>query len=195
MAGAPRIFISSSVYDKKEMLDQVYATLNGLGYEVWMSHKGIFPVHPKRSNVQNCLQAVEDCDLFLGIISGYYGSGVEPGSNSITHQELTKAIELDKMRWFLVDYDVLVVRNFLKAIKRLEKAESLNICSRLQFKPHDPISDIRVIGMYDDATRVNSGLDIAARTGNWVQQFRNTHEVLQFIKFQLGDPNRYTSDS
>lgn len=77
MSSRPKILISSTVYDKKEMLEQIYATLTGIGYDVWMSDKGTVPVISKNSAFEDCLAAVENCDLFLGIISGYYGSGID----------------------------------------------------------------------------------------------------------------------
>jgi hypothetical protein len=84
--------------------------LEGYGYEVWMSHKGTIPTNPRKNNFANCLDAVEGCDAFLGIITGQYGSGVEAGKMSITHQEMNRAVQLGKMRWFLVHHDVVVAR-------------------------------------------------------------------------------------
>jgi hypothetical protein len=191
MPTRPTILISSSVYDKDDLLNQVFATLEGIGYEVWMSDKGTMPVDSKLNAFENCLQAVEKCDLFLGIISGYYGSGVEGANDSITHQELSKAIKLEKHRWFLVDHDVLVIRNFVKSIKSAEKKHNLEICSKLELRQHDPISDMRILKMYDEATRAD--LDLKHRVGNWVQHFKNAHDVLRFIGAQLGNPDKYLS--
>lgn len=184
-----RIFISSSVYDKQDLLTQIYASLEGIGYEVWMSHKGTIPVDPKLTAFQNCLVAVDKCDLFLGIISGYYGSGIDGKENSITHQELSRAIQCNKLRWFLVNHDVLVVRNFVKALKRYEVNSGRNVCSELKLQQHDPITDMRVLTMYDEATRVDKPLK--DRVGNWVQHYQTHHDVLQFIRTQLGDPSQY----
>ena len=59
------IMVSSCVYDIEELLEQVYALLNSLNYEVWMSHKGTVPVLPHQTALDSCLAAVERCDLFL----------------------------------------------------------------------------------------------------------------------------------
>ena len=64
------VMVSSAVYGIEPLLDQVFATLKGFGYQVWMSHKGTIPVHPKKTAFQSCLEAVERCDIFLGIITG-----------------------------------------------------------------------------------------------------------------------------
>ena len=41
--------VSSTVYGLEGFLDQVFAILEGYGYEVWMSHKGTIPTNPKSS--------------------------------------------------------------------------------------------------------------------------------------------------
>ena len=111
-----KIMVSSTVFGIESLLDQVFATLDGLGYEVWMSHKGTIPTNPHRSNFGNCLDAVSECDLFLALITGRYGS-TAPGELSITHQEIHRAIALDKLRWFLVHHDVTVARQLLRQFR------------------------------------------------------------------------------
>jgi len=60
-----------------------------------------------------CLIAVERCDIFFGIITPHYGSGQAPGQPAITHQELRKAIELDKPRFMLAHEHVVNARRLL----------------------------------------------------------------------------------
>lgn len=59
-----KIMISSTVYGVEELLKRIYTLLTTFGYEVWMSHKGTLPVFSNISALENCLQAVESCDLF-----------------------------------------------------------------------------------------------------------------------------------
>jgi len=63
-----KILVSSTVYGHEELLESVYSLLTTYGYEVLMSHKGTIPVDPDHSAMDSCLDAVEACDLFLGII-------------------------------------------------------------------------------------------------------------------------------
>jgi hypothetical protein len=82
------ILVSSTVYGIEELLDRVYTLLTRYGYDVWMSHKGTMPVRSDRTAFQNCIAAVDDCNLFLGIITPHYGSGQNldrPNEPSITH--------------------------------------------------------------------------------------------------------------
>ena len=94
-----RIMVSSAVYGYQEFLDRIYDLLVALGYEVWMSHKGTIPVCSDCDTLENCMHGVENCDLFLGIITGQYGKTIRNGL-SATHLEFIRAIELNKPRWF-----------------------------------------------------------------------------------------------
>ncbi len=76
MAEKLKIMVASTVHGFEESLELVYATLTEFGYEVWCSYKGTIPAHPGRSNLENCVDAAKSCDLFLGILRPYYGSGI-----------------------------------------------------------------------------------------------------------------------
>jgi hypothetical protein len=84
-----RIMVSSAVYGYQEFLDRIYDLLVALGYEVWMSHKGTIPVCSDCDTLENCMHGVENCDLFLGIITGQYGKTIRNGL-SATHRHLVQ---------------------------------------------------------------------------------------------------------
>ena len=178
------VMVSSAVYGIEPLLDQVFATLKGFGYQVWMSHKGTIPVHPKKTAFQSCLEAVERCDVFLGIITGRYGSGIAPGDTSITHQEMAHAIALDKLRWFLVHRDVTVARELLKQFRFGKKGRQ----KALRFQKTAALEDLRVLEMYECAIRQD--LPLPDRTGNWVQPYLTHAEALLYIQTQFSDPCR-----
>jgi len=113
MTGKLTVMVSSTVYGIEELLERIYTLLTAFGYEVWMSHKGTVPVFSNRSALENCLVATKKCDLFLGLITPQYGSGKEEEGLSFTHQELLKAIELNKPRWLLAHDHVVFSRSLL----------------------------------------------------------------------------------
>ena len=174
------IMVSSTVYyGNRALLDQIYAVLSEFHYEVWMSHNGTMPVNSKATAFQNCLAAVRECDAFLGIITGWYGSGVQPGQISITHKELLEAIAQDKLRWFLAHQDVILSRQLLRQFRFHPDGRR----KRLKFRSTSVLSDIRVLDMYDSAIRAD--LPLADRRGTWVQQYGSDAEALQFVRAQL----------
>ncbi|MFV8324489.1 DUF4062 domain-containing protein [Flavobacterium sp. ZS1P14] len=68
-----KIMVGSTVYGFEDQLSQIVAQLQLLDYEVLNSHNGSIKVNPKLSNLDNCIKAVQECDLFLGIIRPFYG--------------------------------------------------------------------------------------------------------------------------
>jgi nucleoside 2-deoxyribosyltransferase len=178
------VMVSSTVYGVEELLDRVYSLLTAFGYEVWMSHKGTVPVSSNETAFESCLKAVEKCDLFLGIITPQYGSGVDATGLSITHKEMKKAIELNKPRWFLAHDQVVFARRLLMDLGYKTQEQRSVLTLR---KGAASISNIKVIDLYEDATMEQLPLD--DRQGNWVQKFdrdddANLFVVAQFSRYQ-----------
>ncbi|MGB5157329.1 DUF4062 domain-containing protein [Desulfobacterium sp. N47] len=187
MAKKPKliVMVSSTVYGIEELLDRVYSILTNFGYEVWMSHKGTVPVLSNKTAFDNCLDAVKNCDLFLGIITTHYGSGKEDKkTKSITHQELLKAIELNKPRWVLAHDHVIFARTLLSNIgyKSSKKRSELDLHKNMV------IDDLRVIDMYEAAI-LHDTSQLKERKGNWVQKFATPDDAqlyasAQFYRYQ-----------
>jgi len=173
------VMVSSTVYGIEELLDRVYTLLTAFGYEVWMSHKGTVPVFSNRSAFENCITATENCDLFLGLITPHYGSGRDWDGLSITHQELKRAIALNKPRWLLVHDHVVFARQLLNHIGHKGEAGR----GRLTLEKNQIIDDLRVIDMYEEA--ILSEKPLRERKGNWVQKFRSDDDAALFATAQF----------
>jgi hypothetical protein len=175
------IMISSSVYGIEELLDRIYSILTSYGYEVWMSHKGTLPVFSTRDAFQNCIEGVRRCDLFLGLITPYYGTGKENSDGlSITHKEQQEAIRLNKPRWFLAHDHVVFARTFLS---KLLDENGKPLSEDLKIKKNAVMDDLKVIKMYDEAIRDELPLD--QRAGNWVQKYQNPETAMLFASSQF----------
>jgi hypothetical protein len=178
------ILVSSTVYGIEELLDRVYVLLTAYGYEVWMSHKGTVPVRSDRTAFENCLAAVEKCDLFLGIITPHYGSGQDkkkPDEPSITHREIQLAIKLKKPRWLLAHDHVVFAWSLLKNLGHKGKAGRQKL--KATFNSTPILDDLRVLDLYEEA--IIDGIPLAERNGNWVQKFRSTEDGSLFVGSQF----------
>lgn len=185
----PTILVSSSVYGQEYLLDQVFAVLRGYGYRVWMSCKGTVPIDPSKTAFENCLTAVDQSCAVLGIINGKYGSGVDGDALSITHQEMQRAIDLGKPRFFAVHRDVITARNVLRQFRN--EADGKTPRHHSFFKATTVLDDIRILDLYEQATR--SDIPLAERKGNWVQPYQEASDLLLFIESQFGDIERFKS--
>lgn len=174
------ILVSSTVYGIEELLDRIYTLLTAFGYEVWMSYKGTVPVFSNRSAMDNCMEATRKCDLFLGIITPRYGSGIEDNGLSITHRELQLAIKLNKPRWLLAHDHVEFARLLLNNLGYAGK-NGRNKLNLIEKKPI--LDDLRVIDMYEEATQPQ--VPLRDRQGNWVQKYSTNDDSALFATAQF----------
>ena len=170
-----KIMVGSTVYGFEDQLSQIVAYLSNLGYEVINSCHGSIKVNPHLSNLENCLNAVKDCDLFLGIIRPYYGTG-NFGEINITFEEIKKAIELKKPYWFLVHRDVVFARLLFDKMEM--KRDEIVIKKNNFF-------DKRTIDIYEYV--IKNHVPITLRNGNWAQEFYRLDEMMVYINSQFSD--------
>ncbi len=166
--------VSSAVYGFESELNQICAVLDTLKYNVLCSHIGTIKVDPRLSNMENCLNAVRECDLFFGIIRPYCGTG-NIGDVNITFEEMKLAIELKKPYWFVVHHDVTFARKLCKKIEdfRPEMIRSNNFF------------EYRSVEMYNMVIKDQEAITL--RTGNWAQEFYRVDEILRYIQTQFQD--------
>lgn len=179
-----KIMVASTIYSFEDQLDQVCATLQGYGYEVWNSHFKTIPVHPGKSNTENCLLAVNACDVFLGIIRPQYGSGII-GALSITHQEMLKAIKLKKPRWFIAHRDITIARQLLKQYM-FDAQHQPN--PAFTYRRTTVMDDIRVVQLYNDT--ILNDVPPDQRIGHWVDEYFRLGDILKCVETQFKNVKR-----
>ncbi|MBA7528604.1 hypothetical protein ES705_20792 [subsurface metagenome] len=58
-----KVMISSTVYGAETLLRNTYSILKSKNYEVYSSPSGTVPANPNYSAFENCIKAVEECDV------------------------------------------------------------------------------------------------------------------------------------
>ena len=90
----PRVFISSTFYDLKQVRDDLERFIKELGYEPVRHEAGAIPYGKDEKPEKYAYREVELCDILISIIGGRYGTeSSEAGPYSISQQELRTAIE------------------------------------------------------------------------------------------------------
>lgn len=169
-----KIMVSSTVYGSESDLDQISAILSGYGYDVVMSREGTIYVPIGVSNEEACLKAVEECDLFLGIIFPRYGSG-------ITHKEFSKAIELNKPRWFIAHHYIEFTRQLMKPFM----IDSDGNRNQFDIQKTTVLDSLKVVDMYNEA--ILNHLSSNERKSHWSHSFFKTSEAYKFLNTQFSD--------
>jgi hypothetical protein len=179
--GKIEIMVASSVYGYEDQINQVCGLLEQLDYHPISSHYKTMPTDPSKSNLENCLEAVENCDAFFGIIRPYYGSGII-GDTSITHEEMKKAIEIKKPRWFVAHRDIRVARTLLKQY-RFNEDDTPN--AAFTYRSTKLMDDIRLIDMYEDT--IQNNIPPEERVGHWTDEYFDFNDIKKVIKTQFGN--------
>lgn len=192
-----RVFVSSTVYDFETDLRRIFATLDGFGYDVYMSKEGTIPLDSRVSNLVNCVNGVEECDIFLGIVRPLIGSGVlKKGGRSITAQEFDKAIELGMPRFILADYRIEFAHKFLNLMNLSTDSIPLNRERTTTNESDEKVKTLlpnnvihgECVEIYRLA--IQNHISPMNRIGNWAQPFKDSEDIQRFIESQFKDVER-----
>lgn len=182
-----KIFVASTVYNFQTELNKIYELLDGFGYDVLNSHKGTVLVDSTESNLKNCTNGVEECDVFIGFIRPDYGSGVlDKDGKSITHQEFDTAVARKIPRFIMADFRVTFTRSLIKKATVSKSGKDISIDSgNINFNDNH-IMDIRCVQLYEKM--IKNKIPPMERKGNWVQEYQN----LEDIRLHLDSQFKYT---
>jgi uncharacterized protein DUF4062 len=182
-----KILVASTVYGFEDQLSAIYTQLDNYGYEVLNSHLGTVYAGAENSNLQNCMDAVDECDAFLGIIRPNYGSGII-GETSITHEEVLRAILLKKARWFLVDSKVVFARQLLRKAEIIDKNLGKKIKLEDVIVRPNTIIDVRSIEIYNEVTK--DKVPPKERKGHWASEYYDLPGMTRYVEGQFSDDSK-----
>lgn len=173
------IMVASTVYQNRDLLLQICGILNTYGYHVINSEYGT--LHPPlgMNNTDACKSAVDECDIFFGIINPMYSTG-------ITHLEFQRAISIDKPRRFIAHGLVTFARKLLAQYMYDDAAKTQR--NNFEIQPNSVMDSVKVIDMYNDAVQTN--LAYQERKHHWVQEFFRPDEALRHVETLFRDIKR-----
>ena len=198
--------ISSTVRNFGDQIDQIDTLFQSLGYETIVSKNGSVFADPRYGNFPDCLYAVNECDIFFGIVRPDCGSG-QIGNYCITFEEFKKARELDKPSWFVVDYRVLYAKELFRILQYKNPNEGkgklyAKLCSLIThssnkrdtrvldlFEPRDLKEfDPLCLDMLDYVDKKD--IDYWSRKNHWRQEYHRLTDITDYIRKQLGNQQK-----
>ena len=104
----PRVFISSTFYDLKQIRAALEQMIRDIGYESVRHKTGDIPYSKKDALETPAYREVELCDIMVSVIGGRFGTESKdtPGS-SISQKELKRALDRGVQVFIFVDRNVL----------------------------------------------------------------------------------------
>jgi len=191
--GFKKLMLASTVYGFEDQLSKIIQELQEMQFHILNSFLGSIKVNPKLSNLENCKQAVDDTDWFMGFIRPYYGTG-NINEKNITFEEIKTAISLQKPRWFYIHRDVIFAHRILHKIlvKKILNKDDQEKIKQEKIKqeknillPNDHI-DYEAIELYNFVTK-DEEKRLELRNGNWVQEYFTFSEAEIYILSQFSD--------
>lgn len=105
---APRIFLSSTYYDLKQIRNDIGNSIEQLGYQVVRHERSDIPYDGTRRLEESCYDEITSCDIVVCVIGNAFGTKSDINSLSITMNELERAFDKRKIVYVYVDKSVLI---------------------------------------------------------------------------------------
>ncbi len=102
----PRVFVSSTFYDLRQVHADLERFISQLGYEPVLHERGRVAYGSKKELEEYCYREIDLCDILISIIGGRYGTGSQQQPYSITQSELKRAVERGKAVFIFVESSV-----------------------------------------------------------------------------------------
>lgn len=102
----PRIFISSTFYDLRQVRADLERFIKDIGYESVRNETGSIPYGKDLKLEEYCYKEISGIDILVGIIGGRFGSVSGKSNYSITQTEIKTALEQDKNVYLFIDKNV-----------------------------------------------------------------------------------------
>jgi uncharacterized protein DUF4062 len=103
----PRVFVSSTWYDLRYIRENIKYFVKTLGYEPILSEEGSIFYDPKIHVQDACISEIPNCQIFILIVGGRYGSAFKETQQSVTNAEYLEAVRLKIPVFALIEQSVL----------------------------------------------------------------------------------------
>ena len=141
-----KVFVSSTISDLKDLRSSLYNRLHNWGLYPIAFEAGSIVINPSKDVIAACIKAASECDVFVLIISGKFGSEYENENISITWKEYRTARESDAVIIPFIHHHVLAIKKFIGEYKN----ELNGYLTNKRLKETDTIDDIRILEFIDE---------------------------------------------
>lgn len=105
---APRVFISSTYYDLKEVRNIIGTFVKNMGYEPVMHERSSVAYIQDKPLEEDCYHELASCDIVVCIIGSKFGSQSSSNDLSITMNEIQNAVKHKKKVYIFIARDMFI---------------------------------------------------------------------------------------
>jgi hypothetical protein len=160
----PRIFISSTFFDLRQVRADLDRFIKEMGYDPIRNEQGNIPYGKEEKLEEYCYKEIGNIDILVSIIGGRFGSVSSEGSYSISQMEVNTALKLDKQVFIFIEKNVYA-----------EFRTYLSNKDNKKVKYH-----------YVDDPRIYEYIDFleALQKNNPIQAFESSEEIIFYLREQ-----------
>ncbi|MEH6492583.1 DUF4062 domain-containing protein [Halopseudomonas sp.] len=160
----PRVFISSTYFDLKNIRADLERFIKSQGYDPILNERGHIAYGNKEKLEEYCYKEIQTSDILISIIGGRYGSQSKTENQSISNAELKSALEHGKQVYIFIDH---AVHNEYKTYERNKDIDGITYAS---------VDDTRIFSFIEDI----QSLPI----NNTIASFETSSEITEYLKEQ-----------
>ena len=153
----PRVFISSTYYDLKNVRADLDRFIKEQGYEPVLNEHGNIPYGSEKKLEEYCDKEIELCDILVSIIGGRFGSESLNKKYSISQQELRAAIDLNKPIYIFIEKNVLAE---FRTFEKNKDAEHIKYASVDDKRIYQFIDEVQSLPVGNPTAPFETAIDI-----------------------------------
>ncbi|MBL7703118.1 MAG: DUF4062 domain-containing protein [Ferruginibacter sp.] len=161
----PRLFISSTFYDFKQVRSDIDAFIDNLGYEPLRNEEGDIPYGKEEALEEYCYKEIKSVDILVSIIGGRFGSESKRNNSSVSQIELRTAIKENKQIYIFIEKNVLA------------EYETFLLNKDNEAMKYRYVDDRRIYEFIEEVKNLN--------TNNNIKGFETASDITRYLKEQL----------
>ncbi len=160
----PRVFISSTFYDLRQVRADLDLFIEQLGYEPVRNEEGDIPYGKDEALEEYCYKEIKNIDILICIIGGRFGTESKKSKSSITHLELKTALNESKQIYIFIEKNVY------------SEFETYLLNKDLEAK-YRYVDDKRVYEFIEEVKSLS--------TNNIIKDFETVSDITKYLKEQF----------
>ncbi|MDR2332597.1 MAG: DUF4062 domain-containing protein [Burkholderiaceae bacterium] len=195
----PRFFISSTIYDFKDLRSALKFYLEQQGCSVSASEYSDFKISTDKHSYESCIESIKSSDYFILFIGARVGGWYDKERRiSITQKEYQTAYELHKSGKIkilaFVRAEIWEHRENRAELKRYLKTIDLDPSIKSSIESHPSkicddsdfiINFINEVSRNSETKKALSDKNSPLPTGNWIYTFHNFRDLVDAIQTQI----------
>lgn len=161
----PRIFISSTFYDLKQVRSDLDLFIENIGYDSVRNEEGDIPYGKEEALEEYCYKEIKSVDILVSIVGGRFGSESKKSNSSVSQIELRTALKENKQVYIFIEKNIL------------SEYETYLINKDNNSMKYKYVDDVRIYQFIEEVKNLNAN--------NNIKGFESASDISKYLKEQF----------